>query len=761
MAKRFVLISLAIFALPLIGLNLSTTSTGAKMALLSDLSSPQVDTICAYPGIKLWSDLGHPGEGGANRCEVTLPCSLKTMRALFYNYPGYYVPGIYVNFYVYHDGDADGPDAANTIYTSPPVALPGNSGWVFATIDGIDLLLSPGAYYFAYILSGDSATALTFMASDSCGSDPDENGFFTSDTGTTWQTNAVALSCSTRWAIGVYGKCCQDKMIIPDSVMAPPISPCRVRVPIYGRVCCDGLDAITFRADFDTSCLRCMGIDYEVTGTDPLGNDYTTLYDVIPTPAIFNVSCNYHQAYILCGLLASLTGSPDWPPDMYRFWDLIFEVADSIPAGHCCLLTISGPDSTYWMCGDTTIHPELDDGSVCKPVRFIRGDYDATTAVDMGDVIGLLNYLYSGFQPAFRCDDSYDANDDGWVGIADPMYLLLYLNNLGPSPPPPFPDCGTDSTNDNLGCDRFPPCNPEGLIPDFYSQSGNAIITQSGRKGQLNTPKEGDRLKFVPEGSAEPGDTLSVVVVAQAGTNPVEAVGIDELLYPECLTPFEVRYFGKAASADYHQWYYDTTGTPSLEGYDVLHLGVLFSFDCDNSKYLKPEEGEQSLAQIDFAVDEGATPGVYPISIPNHRAEFSVLGGSRDEPTIEVVDSVRVGIEPNGEVAALPKKFALFQNYPNPFNATTVIRYSLPVDHSSPTTLKGLAEEGSRATSRIYVRLEVYNILAQKVATLVDEKQTPGYKTVTWDAEGMASGIYFYRLKAGEFTAVRKMLLLK
>ncbi len=93
----------------------------------------------------------------------------------------------------------------------------------------------------------------------------------------------------------------------------------------------------------------------------------------------------------------------------------------------------------------------------------------------------------------------------------------------------------------------------------------------------------------------------------------------------------------------------------------------------------------------------------------------------------------------------LPEKFSLSQNYPNPFNATTVIRYTIP----------------AVSDQRSAVSLEVYNVLGQKVAILVDGKQTPGYKTITWNAHSIASGIYFYRLKAGEFTAVKKMILLK
>jgi len=94
----------------------------------------------------------------------------------------------------------------------------------------------------------------------------------------------------------------------------------------------------------------------------------------------------------------------------------------------------------------------------------------------------------------------------------------------------------------------------------------------------------------------------------------------------------------------------------------------------------------------------------------------------------------------------LPKTFSLAQNYPNPFNPITEIRYNLPVD--------------------CQVRLEIYNILGQKVATLVDESQKAGYKAVQWDGRGVSggevsSGIYFCRLEAGDFTATKKMVLLK
>jgi len=91
--------------------------------------------------------------------------------------------------------------------------------------------------------------------------------------------------------------------------------------------------------------------------------------------------------------------------------------------------------------------------------------------------------------------------------------------------------------------------------------------------------------------------------------------------------------------------------------------------------------------------------------------------------------------------STLLTSFVLEQNYPDPFNPTTVIRYQLPV------------------TS--HVTLKVYNVLGQEVATLVNEEMKPGSYEVTWDASGVASGIYFYRLQAGSFAETRKLVLLR
>lgn len=112
--------------------------------------------------------------------------------------------------------------------------------------------------------------------------------------------------------------------------------------------------------------------------------------------------------------------------------------------------------------------------------------------------------------------------------------------------------------------------------------------------------------------------------------------------------------------------------------------------------------------------------------------------------------TIVVGVDEITDPLGIPKTFALSQNYPNPFNSTTLIRYAIPDREGRPhrTTLK------------------IYNIAGQKVRTLVDKRQAPGYYSVAWhgrDGLGkeVSSGIYFYRLQAGSYTEIKKMVFLK
>lgn len=88
-----------------------------------------------------------------------------------------------------------------------------------------------------------------------------------------------------------------------------------------------------------------------------------------------------------------------------------------------------------------------------------------------------------------------------------------------------------------------------------------------------------------------------------------------------------------------------------------------------------------------------------------------------------------------------PVNYRLYQNYPNPFNPGTIIQYDLPASS--------------------HVTLQIYNILGQKIETLVDETQPSGIKSITFDGNNLSGGIYIYKLTAGSFSAIRKMLFIK
>jgi len=120
---------------------------------------------------------------------------------------------------------------------------------------------------------------------------------------------------------------------------------------------------------------------------------------------------------------------------------------------------------------------------------------------------------------------------------------------------------------------------------------------------------------------------------------------------------------------------------------------------------------------------------------------WSAGGSLRDGYTIDLVPSdVKEGDN-------APTGFALAQNYPNPFNPSTVIRYAIPM-------------EGP-------VALTVYDMTGRKVSTLVNENKSAGEYQVRFDigsrkgGQDVGSGIYFYRLTAGDFSKAKKLLLLK
>ncbi|MCP4650479.1 MAG: T9SS type A sorting domain-containing protein [PVC group bacterium] len=152
------------------------------------------------------------------------------------------------------------------------------------------------------------------------------------------------------------------------------------------------------------------------------------------------------------------------------------------------------------------------------------------------------------------------------------------------------------------------------------------------------------------------------------------------------------------------------------------HIATLDAIALD----LSFEANGQSFSRwnrLEFA-DESGTGAILPSFAP------SVLNIKKSSTGID--DEIR---------GNLPKSFELSQNYPNPFNPSTNIAFALPTKSN--------------------VKLEIFNLLGQKVADLAQGQMEAGYHEVTWNANNTPSGVYFYRIITDEQSLTRKMMLLK
>lgn len=92
-------------------------------------------------------------------------------------------------------------------------------------------------------------------------------------------------------------------------------------------------------------------------------------------------------------------------------------------------------------------------------------------------------------------------------------------------------------------------------------------------------------------------------------------------------------------------------------------------------------------------------------------------------------------------IVTLPDKYELHQNYPNPFNSSSTITYQIP--------------------NKSFVVIKIFDILGREIAVLVNDYKEAGYYEVSWDATNVPSGIYFYKMQAGSFTSVKKMVVMR
>ena len=191
----------------------------------------------------------------------------------------------------------------------------------------------------------------------------------------------------------------------------------------------------------------------------------------------------------------------------------------------------------------------------------------------------------------------------------------------------------------------------------------------------------------------------------------------------------------------------NTTDGGNSWDYDTLSFrGISFRLDFRTYNEGWSASGYKFLLTTDRGNtwNEAATPDssiVYDLQFMDARHGYAV----GENGVILKLDPSLVDVEYE---TTKPTEFILSQNYPNPFNPTTRIQYAI-------------SNLPDGKASRQFVTLKVYDVLGNDIATLVNEEKPPGEYEIIFNATGLPSGIYFYKIQAGSFTEIRKMILMK
>jgi len=190
----------------------------------------------------------------------------------------------------------------------------------------------------------------------------------------------------------------------------------------------------------------------------------------------------------------------------------------------------------------------------------------------------------------------------------------------------------------------------------------------------------------------------------------------------------------------------DTSFTVYNEGVVTDHISLSIDYSNLDSSALIVEPvtfdlDAGSSRQVSISIDPSSMNNstFYRPKITIHSDNNLILPAALTE-RIYFSNNMPSGIA-NEKSDQLPDRYILYQNYPNPFNNITMIRYLLP--------------------KACKVKLSIYNLLGQEVATLINEYKTAGSHEIKWSAAGLPNGIYFYRLQGSNFSGIKKLVLLK
>jgi hypothetical protein len=344
------------------------------------------------------------------------------------------------------------------------------------------------------------------------------------------------------------------------------------------------------------------------------------------------------------------------------------------------------------------IATEAQDGQVWNWIDYDNdGDLDAYLTNWGGVMGGMVNRLYRNDAGSFQKITSGAMVTDSDVSLSS---VWGDFDNDG--------DLDCYVANDSGQPDRFYLNNGDGTFSSVTNAVTESLTRRGATAGDYNNDGKLDLLAIGP-GSAmglyrnDTQNTNSWINISCMG-NPSNKAAVGTIVRAKAII----------------------SGNPVWQ---IREVQAQNNFNGQNS--LRVHFGFGDATQIDTLIFEWPSGNNFAfMDVP-----LNLFYTAEEGQNLTPITSVDPGL------SSLTTKFQLAQNYPNPFNPTTVISWQLAV--GSP------------------VRLTIFNLAGQRVAILIDEKRPAGYHSIEFNGTGLASGIYFYRLQAGENVEMRKMVLMK
>ncbi|MFQ5869183.1 MAG: T9SS type A sorting domain-containing protein [Candidatus Zixiibacteriota bacterium] len=281
--------------------------------------------------------------------------------------------------------------------------------------------------------------------------------------------------------------------------------------------------------------------------------------------------------------------------------------------------------------------------------------------------------------------------------------------------------------------------NKESLSHQDLTDIGADVLIISGPSGAWKrfSQEEIEAVRDYAEGGHNVLGTYTVLFYAYGDTT-VDNRGLASIFGLDSTLAYSLRDFDRRYHFNQGEYVFEGMESPyRSEGYNLSQQpdkGFWTGADLRGAR-VAAATLDDTLGIVTF-YPAGSYAAFYISSMPEYE------GGETDKQFLYNAISYQGPTDVDEpENSVFPREFALLQNYPNPFNLLTIFEYHLPRDCE--------------------VTLEVFNLLGQKVAVLVNARQAAGHKAVGWRNGSLASGTYFYQLRAGSYLSVKPMVILK